>query len=182
MKNPVLRIRKGSRVYDDSQEAPELPPRAPQPAPRRGRLSLLPLVVLVLAVVVVFLVLPRSQPYRAVIGGWNTTLRARALQEALLVSVTFVKEGPAGTSDGDGPVAAVKIVLPDTGQELSLSGVLSKSPITLRGQMEYSARVRRVQAEVSVGRDRKTLRLTARARQAGEAGLQAPNAYSRTAR
>jgi len=77
MKNPVLRIRKGSRVYDDSQEAPELPPRAPQPAPRRGRLSLLPLVVLVLAVVVVFFVLPRSQPNRAVIGGWNTTLRGQ---------------------------------------------------------------------------------------------------------
>jgi hypothetical protein len=169
VKNPVFRIKKGAPVYDDSQEKPPSPSvTEPAPrgrarrAPRRGRLGLLPLVALVLAAVVVFRVLPRGQANRAVIGGWSTTLRAAAKQEALLVSVTFVKEGPGGVSSGAGSAAVVKIVLPDTGQEMSLSGVLSKSPLTLRGEMDYSARVRRVQAEVSVGGDRKTLQLTAR--------------------
>jgi hypothetical protein len=169
MKNPVLRIRKGIPVYDDRQEDLPPPPRTPdpprprwRPARRRGRLTVLPLLALALALVVVFRVLPRAQTNRAVIGGWNTTLRASAHQDSLLVSVTFVKEAAAGVPIVDGPQAAVRIVLPDTGQETILTGVLSKSPITLRGQMGYSARVTRVQADVSVGSDRKTLRLTAR--------------------
>jgi hypothetical protein len=170
MKNPVLRVRKGVRVYDDSQEEPAPPPRAPDPSPRRrtrpaarkGRLNLLPFLALALALVVVFRVVPRLQANRAVIGGWNTTLRASADQDSLQVNVTFVKEGPAGAPIVDGPQVAVRIVLPDTGQEISLSGVLSKSPTTLRGQMDYALRVKRVQAEVSVGAERKTLRLTAR--------------------
>jgi hypothetical protein len=172
VKNPVLRIKKGARVYDDSQEQTAAPPRESEPAPRgrarraprRGRPSLLlPLVALVLALVVVVRVLPRGPANRAVIGGWNTTLRAAASQGTLEVSVTFVKEGPAVESTGDGPSATVKIVLPDTGQQISLSGALSKSPITLRGRMDYSARVKRVLAEVSVGGSRRTLRLSARA-------------------
>ncbi len=172
MKNPVLRVRKGVPVYDDStEEPPPSRPRAPEPprrraraAPRRGRLPLLPLVALVLALVIVLRVLPRGSTNHAVIGGWNTTLHAAAYQDAILVSVTFVKEG-SGAAAGEvanGPAASVRIVLPDTGQELSLTGVLSRSPITLRGQMDYSAPVRRVQAEVSVDGDRKTLSLTAR--------------------
>jgi hypothetical protein len=170
MKNPVLRIRKGVKVYDDNQEEPAPLLRVPDPplrrrarrAPRKGRLNLLPFVALALALVVVFRVVPRAQANRAFIGGWNPTLRASADQDALQVSVTFVKEAPAGAPIVDGPQATVRIVLPDTGQEISLSGILSKSPITLRGQIDYSPRVKRVQAEVSVGADRKTLRLTAR--------------------
>lgn len=172
MKGPVLRIRKGVRVYDDREQELAPPPRAPVPrtgrrarqSGRRGRLTFLPLLVLVLAIVVVLRVVPRVQTNRAVIGGWSTTLHAALYKDdALLVGVTFVKEGPASPIE-NGPQAEARIVLPDTGQEISLSGILEKSPMTLRGQMEYSPRVKKVQAEVRVGAERKTLTLTARAR------------------
>jgi len=172
MKNPVLRIRKGTPVYDDSAEQEAPPARATavpgrsrgRPAPRAGRLVLLPLFALALALIVLFRVLP-GQGNRAVIGGWNTTLRATAYQDSLLVALTFVKEDRGGAATaGEKPLVEARIVLPDTGQEISLSGVLSKSPTTLRGQMDYSARVRQVRAEVTVGKDRRTLRLSARAK------------------
>lgn len=175
MKGPVLRIRKGVRVYDDREQEQAPPPREPAPQPgrrarqggRRGRLTFLPLLVLVLAVVVVLRVVPKTQTNRAVIGGWSTTLRATLFQDdTLLVGVTFVKEGPgaAAAPVENGPRAEAKVVLPDTGQEILLSGILEKSPITLQGQMEYSSKVKKVQAVVSVGAERKTLTLTARAR------------------
>jgi hypothetical protein len=174
MKGPVLRIRKGAVTYDDNQQEQAAPPRAPQrrtttrtrAGGRRGRMAFLPLLVLVLALAVVFRVLPRTPTNRATIGGWSTTLRATPYQGELLVAVTFIKDGLPGVVSpaADGPQAAVRVLLPDTGEEISFGGVLSKSPITLRGQMTFTTRVKSVRAEVSVGAEKKTLRLSARAR------------------
>jgi hypothetical protein len=174
MKGPVLRIKKGAPSYDDNQQEPAAPSPAPQQQTRtrarapggRGRLTLLPILVLLLALAVVFRVLPRTPTNRALIGGWNTTLHATPYEGELLVAVTFIKDGLPGVVSpaADGPQAAVRVLLPDTGEEISFGGVLSKSPITLRGQMTFTTRVKSVRAEVSVGAEKKTLRLSARAR------------------
>jgi hypothetical protein len=173
MKNPVLSIKKGAQTYDDNEADHLTRPPAPRPSGGRGRpsgrlgrMTFLPLLVLALALVVVARVLPRAPTNRAVIAGWDATLRAVPYHDTLLVSVTFVQESSATATapSEDAPLAAVRIVLPDTGQEISLSGILGKSPITLRGQMEYSERVKKVQAEVRIGEEQKTLRLSSRTR------------------
>ena len=84
--------------------------------------------------------------------------------EALLVSVTFIQSTRLGTdrSSPPAPRAAVRFLLPDTGAQLTLNDDLVRTPITLRGQMPYTAEVRKVQATVSIGAETRTLSLTAR--------------------
>jgi hypothetical protein len=187
MKNPVLHIKKGVERYIDpppgsEQEPPRQGPlgtRPPQrktvgPARRRGRFTYLPLLILALALVIVFRVVPRLPTNRATLMGWDVMLRAMPHQEAgpggdgpvrtLLVSVTFIERSrPAGSpGGGQAPRAAARFVLPETGEELSLSEDLLKSPTTLHGQLRYDPRIRKVLATVSVGPETRTLSLTAR--------------------
>lgn len=187
MKNPVLHIKKGVETYVDpppgsEQEPPRQgplgtrPPRrkAFSPSRRRGRFTYLPLLILALALVIIFRVMPRVPTNRAAMMGWDVALRVMPYSEtgsggdgsglALLVSVTFIeKSRPAGALGGaQAPHAAVRFFLPDTGEELSLSEDLVKSPTTLHGQLRYSERVRKVLATVSVGTETRTLSLAAR--------------------
>jgi len=76
--------------------------------------------------------------------------------QALLVSVTFIEKLPPQwiSKKRAAPRAAVRFFLPDTGEQLSLSESLAKSPTTLRGQMPYADRVRKVLATVTSGQRR----------------------------
>ena len=187
MKNPVLHIKKGVERYVDpppgsEEELPRQGPLGTRPPQRkaagsprrRGRFTYLPLLILAFALVFVFRVMPRPQTNRAALMGWDVVLRAMPYGEAessgggsesaLLVSVTFIEKAqPAGDLSGrQVPHAAVQFPLPDTGERLSLSQDLVKSPTTLHGQMPYTERVRKVLATVSVGTETRTLSLAAR--------------------
>ncbi|MGD0724005.1 MAG: hypothetical protein ABSB63_00395 [Spirochaetia bacterium] len=177
MKNPVLHIKKGVEQYFDPP-----PGSGPQPpgqrrpgdrplqgkllrsAPRRSRLTFFPLLILAIALVVVFRIVPRAPTNRATLMGWNVVLRAMPYGEALLVSVTFIEKARPGVDPGGRPAprAAVRFVLPDTGEQLTLSEDLLKSPTTLHGQMPYTDAVRKVLATVNVGTETRTLSLAAR--------------------
>jgi|GEM_PF-2736874 len=187
MKNPVLHIKKGVELYVDpppgsEQEPPRQGPLGTRPPQRkasgsprrRGRFTYLPLLILALALVFVFRVMPRPATNRAALMGWDVALRAMPYggagsggggqESALLVSVTFIDRArPAGDLNGGQALrAAVRFLLPDTGEELSLSEDLVKSPTTLHGQMRYTERVRKVLATVRVGAETRTLSLAAR--------------------
>ncbi len=175
MKNPVLHIKKGVELYVDPPVGSELQPprqraptggtiqRKPSRSPlRRGRLTFVPLVVLAIALVVVFRVVPRAPTNRATMMGWETVLRAMPYGDMLLVSVTFIQAAPPGPNGPPAPKAVVRIVLPETGEQLALSEDLSKSPMTLRGQMRATPAVKKVLATVSVGKETRTLTLAAR--------------------
>jgi hypothetical protein len=185
MKNPVLHIKKGVERYIDpppgsEQEPPRQGPLGTRPPQRkatssprrRGRFAYLPLLILALALVIVFRVMPRPPANRAVLAGWDVVLRAMPYAEdgsgasewALLVSVTFIeKKQPAGNLTGGQALrAAVRFLLPGTGEELSLSEDLVKSPTTLHGRLPYTERVQKVLATVSIGTETRTLSLAAR--------------------
>jgi len=177
MKNPVLHIKKGVERYIDpppgsEQQIPRqgplgtrpVPRKVPRPLRRRGGFTYLPLVILALALVFVFRVMPRPPTNRAALMGWDAELRAMPYGEVILVSVTFIEKAGGGAELGGRPAprAAVRFVLPDIGEQLSLSDDLVKSPRTLHGQMPYTNKVRKVLATVSVGSETRTLSLAAR--------------------
>jgi hypothetical protein len=175
MKNPVLHIKKGVERYVDPSPGSEAQPSGQRrlsdrplqrkAAPlRRGRLTFFPLLVLAIALVFVFRIIPRAPMNRATLMGWDAVLRAMPYGEVVLVSVTFIEKGHPGAdlSGRPAPRAAVRFLLPDTGEQLSLSEDLVKSPTTLRGQMPYTVSVRRVLATVSIGTETRTLSLAAR--------------------
>jgi hypothetical protein len=178
MKNPVLSVRKGAEVYDDSpaeserraqaaEAAAQLnpPPGRRRPHARRIRMTYLPLVFVAIGLVVVFQGIPRLPTHRASLAGWQAVLRATPYGNVLLLSVTFIHDTASAPRVPDSPpeIAVVRFVLQETGERLSLEEALVKSPMTIRGQLPYSAVVKKVQAEVSIGADKKTLTLTARA-------------------
>ena len=174
MKHPVLHIKKGVERYIDPPPGSELQPprRGPlgtrplprKPLRRRARFTYLPLLIMALALLFVFRIMPKLPTNRAVLKGWDTVLRAMPYGEVFLVSVTFIeKVRPAADPSGmPSPQAAVRFLLPDTGDELALSGDLVKSPTTLHGRMPYSDRAKKVLATVSVGTETRTLSLAAR--------------------
>ncbi len=177
MKNPILHIKKGVGQYVDPPAGSEPRPsgygrlgdrpmqgKARRPPRRRGRLTFLPLLILAIALVLVFRIMPRAPLNRATLMGWDVVLRAMPYGEALLVSVTFIEKArpDADLSGRPVPRATVSFLLPDTGEQLALSDDLVKSPTTLRGQMPYTERVRKVAATVSIGTETRTLSLTAR--------------------
>ena len=175
MKHPVLHVRKGVPVYDDSQEEP--PWRAAAPVPpsgfrpgrrggrrrgRRGGLTFFPLIILALALVFVFRVVPRKPSNVAVVAGWETVLRGAPHGGAGLGGVTFTR--PAGSPVPEPPpVALVRFFSPQTGERQALMETLSRSPFTIHASMRDEAAVRTVQAEVIIGEQKKTL-VTRRAR------------------
>ena len=198
MKNPVLRVRKGAEVYDDSLAESERrlhaaeaaaqrhPPAsnaarsgrnaatAPaargsgrkrrRPHARRAGMTFLPLVVLAIGLVVVFRIIPRPPTNRASLAGWQAVLHATPYGNTLLLSVTFTHGTPSSPLAPETPpaLASVQFFLQDTGERLTLAEALVKSPMTIRGQLPYRANVKKVQAEVSVGAEKKTLTLAAR--------------------
>jgi hypothetical protein len=186
MKNPVLHIKKGVERYIDpppgsEEELPRQGPLGTRPPKRssarvprrRGRYAYLPLLILALALAFVFRVLPRPATNRAALMGWDVLLRAVPYRGAgsvggdpepvLLVSVTFIEKAQPGAElrSSQALPAVVRFLLPDTGEQLSVSGDLVKSPITLHGQMPYTDRVRKVLATVSVGAETRTLSMAA---------------------
>jgi hypothetical protein len=178
MKNPILSIRKGAEVYDDSlaeserrlqaAEAAALrhpPAKRRRPHARRARMTFLPLVVLAIGLVVVFRIIPRPPTNRAGLAGWDAVLRATPYGNTLLLSVTFIHGTASSALAPEIPpaIASVRFFLQGTGERLTLEEALVKSPMTIRGQLPWSASVKKVQAEVSVGAEKKTLTLAARA-------------------
>jgi hypothetical protein len=118
---------------------------------RRGRLpSLLPLLVVALVVVLGFkFLVPRSSS-TAILSGYEAVLRASLYADALLVSVTFTPVAGARRTAGP-PTATVSFALPDTAERLLLSEALGEGPSTIRGQMKYTGKERRLTAEVRHG-------------------------------
>jgi hypothetical protein len=178
MKHPVLRVKKGSKSYDDlapyatdvlgpkkaTTDAGEAPP-AP-PAPRRRvwlfrmrRGSLLPLLILVVIAVVLLRVLPRSAA-RADIGGWHAVLEARVHADTLDVGVAFSRL-PGGSPDsGASPTpVSVRFVLADTGQEEEALGMLSGERMALVSRMRYTGVEKSIQATVRINNESRALSL-----------------------
>ena len=159
MKNPVLRIRKGAEVYDDTSR-PAQRPEDEEPAPRRrrrgwmGRLVFLPLAVLALAVGAFLALSPSGRTAR--FPGWDVRLDAVTYGDLLLVAFTFTARGAAAGAS-PAPHAQLHVVLPDTGAAADLSGDLTPPTTVIRGQLPMTPAVRKVQAEVLIGPDRRTL-------------------------
>jgi hypothetical protein len=168
MKHPVLTIKKGAEYYDDVHPERNRPVRRrlkPLPAPikKRSRLAFFPLLFLALVVLAVLRFMPHGPTDRAAVGGWDVVLRATPHEGTLIIGVTFVASTQVQGSIQNAPDALIHIVAPDTGGELTLSGVLSKSPMTLRGELPYSVKLKRLQADVTVGSARARLSLSSRA-------------------
>ena len=173
MKQPVIRIKKGAIVYDDTaaREASELPRPAlpgsgPLPSSRRkrrgGRLTYFPLVIIAIGLFILFRIVPNTPVSRATLSGWQVTLHVTPYQDTLIVGVTFLSSTPVRVpgegSPGSGPSrAAVRLSLPGTGRQAFVAGDLVKSPMTLRGELPWLKKAKKVQAEVSVGNTHVTL-------------------------
>ena len=176
MKHPILSIRKGAEVYDDSLAESERrlqaaeaaaqkhpPAKRRRPHTRRARMTFLPLVVLAIGLVVVFRIIPRPPTNRASLAGWDAVLRATHYGNTFLLSVTFIHgtASPPLAPEIPPAIALVRFFLQGTGERLTLEEALVKSPMTVRGHLPWSAIVKKVQAEVSVGAEKKTLTLAA---------------------
>jgi hypothetical protein len=174
MKQPVIRIKKGAIVYDDTaaKDASELPRPAlpgsrPLTSPRRkrrgGRLTYFPLVIIALGLFMLFRIVPNTPVIRATLSGWQVTLHVTPYRDTLIVGVTFLSSTPVrvpgeGSPAGPGfPGAAVRLSLPGTGRQAFVAGDLVKSPMTLRGELPWLKKAKKVQAEVSVGNTHVTL-------------------------
>lgn len=168
MKHPVLNIKKGAVIYDDTEarRASELPrPALPGSRPlvsrrrrrRGGRLTFFPLLVIALGLFILFRVVPSMPVNRAVLAGWQVTLRISPYQDRLIVGVTFILSAPTGESASPVPEATARISLPGTGEQVFVAGMLEKSPMTLRGDLPRIGGAKKVRAEVSIGTARSTL-------------------------
>ena len=163
MKPPVLHVKKGSALYDDSRgeeltAASAVRDAAPAPR-RRGRrraLTFLPLLVVVIAIAVAFQVVSRHTT--ASFPGWTAQLAVSPSGGVLDVAVIFTERPgtPARAAPAE-PSAAVHILLPDTGASIDLASVLVQPSTTLRGQLPLLPAVRSVTADVFVGTDRRSL-------------------------
>jgi hypothetical protein len=157
MKHPVLRIRKETPFYDDTNPARTVSAGTDGPPRHRGRLGrmvFLPLVVLALAVAVVVSLAPT--PGTARFPGWDVRLQAVIYGDMLLVAFTFSPRGPVPSV---APRADLHVVLPDTGSAVDLSGDLRAPSTIIRGQLPMTDAVRKVRAEITIGADHRVLTL-----------------------
>jgi len=147
VKPPVLKVRKGAQVYDDTaaQEASELPrPALPgsgplrrgRRRPRRGRYTYFPLVIVAIGLFIFLQVAPNTPVSRASLSGWQVTLHVTPYNDRLIVGVTFVSRTPVEES-GSAMKASVRVSLPGTAEQVLVSGDLEKSPMTLRGTLPW---------------------------------------------
>jgi hypothetical protein len=174
MKQPVLRVKKGATIYDDTaaMEAsglprPALPGSGPLKSRRRkrrgGRLTYFPLLIIAVGLFILFRIVPSTPVSRATLSGWQVTLHVTPYNDTLIVGVTFVSRAPLkgpikGSPEGtEVPEATVHVSLPGTGQQAFLTGNLGKSPMTLRGELPWLQKAKKVQAEIRVGNARVTL-------------------------
>jgi hypothetical protein len=162
MNHPVLRIKKDAAVYDDTEarHAAEVPRLAlPGSGPFRYRrrrkrgipLTFFPLVVIALGLFILFRVVPNTPVQRSVIAGWQVTLRITPYQDRLIAGLTFIAGAPVPEDQANAPQADARVSLPGTSEQVLLSGVLDKSPITLRGDLPRGTSAKRVSAEVRIG-------------------------------
>jgi hypothetical protein len=167
VKPPVLKVKKGAKVYDDtaSQEAseyprPALPGSGPLPRGRRrrraGRYTYFPLVIVAIGLFIFFQVAPNTPVSRGSLSGWEVTLHVTPYNDTLIVGVTFVSRAPVEGSGGAAQ-ASVRVSLPGTPEAVSVAGDLEKSPMTLRGTVPWLRAAAKVQAQVSIGGDHLTL-------------------------
>ncbi len=172
MKHPVLNVKKGAVIYDDTEalRASELPrPALPGSGPlisrrrrsRRGPFTFVPLLVVALGLFIVFRIVPGTPVNRAVLAGWEITLHVTPYLDRLIVGVTFISRVPPAASPSSAPSSTVRVSLPGTGVQTMVAGALEKSPTTLRGEVARMARAKKVQAEVSIGDAHATLWLPA---------------------
>ena len=172
MKHPVLKIKKGAVVYDDTEarRASELPrPALPGSGPflsrRRRRKGIpapfFPLLVVAVGVFIFFQIIPNAPIRRVVIDGWQATLRATPYQGRLIIGVTFISGAPVPADRAGAPTATVRLFLPGTGAQAFVAGPLDKSPMTLRGELPRIASAKRVQADIFIGKAHATLRIPA---------------------
>jgi hypothetical protein len=172
MKQPVLRVKKGAVVYDDTaaREASELPrPALPGSGPlgsrrrkrRVGRFTYLPLLIIALGLFILFRIIPNTPVGRATVSGWQVTLHVTPYKDTLIVGVTFLapRKGPSPELPvrTEPPEARVRLSLPGTGEQAFLAGDLVRSPMTLRGELPWLPNAKKVQAEISIGTARVTL-------------------------
>ena len=168
MKHPVLRVKKGAVVYDDTEARrsselprPALPGTGPFVARRRRKrgapLTFLPLIAIALGLFILFRLAPNTPANRAVVGRWQATLRATPYQDKLIIGVTFLSSIAAATNAADVAEAKVRMSLPGTGEQVLVAGMLEKSPMTLRADLPRVAGAKKVQAEVSIGNAKATL-------------------------
>jgi hypothetical protein len=172
MKHPVLKIKKGAVIYDDSdaQRSAELPHAAlPGSGPfvsrrrrrRSGSFTFIPLLVVALGLFMLFRVIPHTPIRQTVLSGWQIILRVTPYQGILIVGVTFISHAHPTQRAPQAPYATVHITIPGTGQQELVAGVLEKSPMTLRVELVRAKEPRTVEAEVSIAGAHARLRLPA---------------------
>jgi hypothetical protein len=167
---PILRVRKDALQevrfhYDrDKREAVRRPLRREKRGGffsrflRRGRWSLLPVLLVVLAIVIAARLLPRDRTAGHV-AGYDVSLRAYAYLDALLASVTVTwKPGP-GEQVSEAADATVRFSTSETGAGFVSIEPLGGGEAVVRGRLPYTGEERRVVAEVAIGG--KALRLVA---------------------
>jgi hypothetical protein len=168
MTHPVLRIKKGAAIYDDTEARhaaevprPALPGSGPLRSRRRGKrgipLTFFPLLVVALGLFILFRVVPNTPIQRSVVSGWQVTLRVTPYQDSLIVGVTFIASVPEAVDPANAPKATVRLSLPGTGEQVFIVGGLDKSPMTLRSELPWPPNAKRVSAEVRIGSARAAL-------------------------
>jgi len=159
MNPPLLKIKKGSVVYDDSGAQQEAEPFRPDLTPAPGRrpvrrrpvgpsASLFPLLIIAAALFIFFRVMPRGQASRAELAGWQVSLQVTPYQDTLIVGLTFVSR--SAQAQGAASEASAQVVLAGTAEQALISGSLVKSPMTLSGRLENLPGGTRVRAEVVI--------------------------------
>ncbi|HUJ73232.1 MAG TPA: hypothetical protein VL359_00180 [bacterium] len=158
--NPqILKIKKGSVIYDDTSAQQQTEPYRPDltvtPSRRRirrrsigPRASLFPLLIIAAALFLFFRLAPRAQSPRAVVAGWQVTLRATPYQGTLIVGLTFVSSSEQVPSPA--PRASARVMLSGNPEPLLLDGALERSPMTLTGRFPAFPSPSRLQAQVVV--------------------------------
>jgi hypothetical protein len=121
---------------------------------RRGRISpLFPVLLIAVAAIFIIRTMSGSRGGES-IAGYGATLRADPYEGSLLVSVSFK---PPTRRPAVAPTATVRFILPDTGEELILSGDLAGEAPAIRGKMHYTGKEKSIKAEVRIGSQTKTL-------------------------
>jgi hypothetical protein len=173
---PVLRIKKDALVNRDFHYKREerlersTAPREPREmkgffrglfkrGKRRGGFGSLIVVLVAVSVVLLVFRLGGQGTDKADIGGFQATLRAITIMDALSVSVTFDPGGKSSRGVETAPPAMVRFILPDTGQSLIVSEILPLEGTVLRGKMRFTGKEKRISAEVKVGDKTLTLSL-----------------------
>jgi hypothetical protein len=172
---PILRVKRGLRYLDEG--LPPLEPPAPPPpgrtqspyrggrfGPRRpGRFgktsTLLSLILVGLAFLLVFLSQNRA-PNKGSIGGYSLELRAAVVGREAAASVSVTR--PGGPPRGE-ETARILFSLPDTGVTAGAEGRLGAASV-LGARLPLAGTERRLEAQVTIGDETRTLSLRIRLR------------------